>query len=160
MLPEVETYAERLQDRRAELLKALDGLNADGLNWKPMPEGTNSIAVLATHAVGSEREWIHRWVGGQQVERHRKTEFTTHFEDGAAPVESLKAVYAAVALESQNVLGALQAADLNAVRTTSQGPRTVRWCILHSLEHYTEHLAQIWLTRQLWDNRSARPHEI
>ncbi len=160
MLPEVETYAERLQDRRAELLKALDGLDADGLNWKPLPEGTNSIAVLATHSLGSEREWIHQMVGGKQIERNRKAEFTTRFEDSASPVDSLKAMYAAVALQSQNVLAALQAADLDTARTTRQGLRTVRWCILHSLEHYTEHLAQIWLTRQLWENRSARPHEI
>ncbi len=160
MVPEAATYAERLQDRRAELLKALDGLDAEGLNWKPLAEGTNSIAVLATHALGSERQWIHQIVGGKQIERNRKAEFTTRLEEGASPVESLKAQYAAVALESQNVLAALQPADMDAVRTTGQGPRTVRWCILHSLEHYTEHLAQIWLTRQLWDNRSARLNEI
>ncbi len=160
MLPEAETYAERLKDRRTELLKALDGLDADALNWRPLAEGTNSIAVIAAHAVGSEKQWLHQFVGQKQVERNRKAEFTTRAEDGAAYVDSLKAIYAAVALESQDVLAALQAADLDAVRTTTQGPRTVRWAILHSLEHYSEHLAQIWLTRQLWDNRSARPHEI
>lgn len=156
MLAETQTYLERLQDRRTELLKTLDGMDAEGLNWRPLPEHTNSLASLATHALGSERQWIHQIVGGRQIERNRKAEFTARVEE----IAPLQAQYAAVALETQNILAALDAEGLDAERTTGQGPHSARWCILHSLEHYTEHLAQMAMTRQLYENRSARPHEI
>src|SRR5512141_1507111 len=156
MLSETQTYLERLQDRRTALLQTLQGMDAGGLNWRPLSEHTNSVASLATHALGSERQWIHQIVGGRQIERDRKAEFTARVED----IAPLQAQYAAVALETQNVLAALAAGDLDAERTTGQGPHSVRWCILHSLEHYTEHLAQMALTRQLYENRMARPHEI
>jgi len=40
----------------------------------------------------------------------------------------------------------------------SQGCST--YMRLTSIEHYNEHLGQMRLTRQLWENRHARPHEI
>ena len=50
--------------------------------------------------------------------------------------------------------------EMEALRTSERGTYTVRGCLLHVLEHYSEHLGQMWLTRQLCENKNTRPHEI
>ncbi len=152
MLPEVQSYIDRLRDARAEVLKTLDGLNADALNWHPLPDETNSLYALATHLLGAERRWLHREIGQQKIERDRPAEFRARGEESAV----LLPMYQSVARESEAILARLVEADLDAPREK----QTVRWCILHAIEQYNEHLGQMRLTRQLWENRHARPHEI
>lgn len=151
MLPEVQTYIERLSDRRAEILKAIEGLDNTALDWTPLPGEANSLAVLAVHSLGAERNWIHGVVGQKKIERDRDAEFRARAQDAA----TLQAMYAAAALTSEQILDDLKEQDLDAVRTTRQRTVTVRWAILHILEHYSEHLAQMWLTRQLYENRKG-----
>jgi uncharacterized damage-inducible protein DinB len=156
MLPEVETYIERLRELRAEMLKTLDGLDAEALNWCPLPEETNSLYALATHSLGAERRWVHACVGGRAIQRDRDAEFRARGEDLAA----LGAAYAETARESEAILAPLVESDLAALRGEAPNAHAVRWCILHVIEHYNEHLGQMRLTRQMWENRRARPHEI
>ncbi len=152
MLPEIKTYLARLADRRAEILKTLDGLDAEGLNWKPLPRDTNSLAVLATHSLGAERKWLHDVVGRRPVERDREAEFRARVED----VQPLRDQYAVVAKESEQILGALTEQDLEQMRSNGRYNGSVRWCILHVIEHYSEHLAQMGLTRQLFESEKAK----
>lgn len=157
MLREVETYLERLRALRAQMLQTLDGLGADALNWRPLLDETNSLFVLATHALGAERGWFAEIIARQPKTRDRAAEFRAQGEDLAA----LRERFEQTARESEEILAALTADDLDATRLHERfGAVTVRWIILHILGHYSEHLGQMLLTRQLWENRSARPHEI
>ncbi len=156
MLPEVQTYVERLQDRRAQILETLAGLDEQALDWRPLPADVNSLGVLAVHSLGAERRWLHQIVGGQKIERDREAEFRVRVQD----IQALAAQYAAVAKESERILSQLAAGDMDARRGDPPNVHTTRWAILHVLEHYGEHLAQMTLTRQLWENRAARLNEI
>lgn len=156
MLSEAETYLDRLKDRRAQVLRVLDGLDASALDWKPLDAQVNSLAVLSVHCLGSERHWVHEIIGGRKIERDREAEFRAR----AIEVASLQAMYAAAALESEHVLSQLTTSDMDALRGNPPHTHTVRWCLLHVVEHYSEHVAQMWLTRQLWENKNVRPHEI
>ncbi len=155
MLSEVATYLEILRERRAEMMHTLEGLSADALNWRPLPEETNSLYALAAHSLGAERRWIHEIVGQRKIERDREAEFRARGDD----VPVLRALFDAVTRESEEILARLVEADLDAVRPEPK-PHTVRWCILRIIEHYNEHLGQMRLTRQLWENRHARVNEI
>ncbi|MDE3089040.1 MAG: DUF664 domain-containing protein [Chloroflexota bacterium] len=156
MLPEVQMCLDLVRERRAEVLQTLDGLNADALNWYPLPDETNSVYALAAHMLGSERQWLHELVGQRKSERDRAAEFRARGED----VTPLRSAYAAAARESEEILARLLDADMAALRGNAPNTHTVRWCILHVIEHYNEHLGQMRLTRQLWENRHARPQEI
>jgi uncharacterized damage-inducible protein DinB len=156
MLAEVALYIRLLRERRAVILETLAGLSADALNWCPLPDATNSLYALAVHALGAERHWIHAVVGGRAVERDRAAEFRARGDDVAA----LRAQSAAVARTSEEILGQLTEAEMDAPRGAAPNTHPVRWCILHIIEHDNEHLGQMRLTRQLWENRSTRPHEI
>jgi uncharacterized damage-inducible protein DinB len=157
MLAEVETYLERLRAARAEIFETLDSLSADALNWHPLSDETNSLYALATHALGAERGWLHELVGQRAIERDRPAEFRARGDDLAA----LRAAYDTDARASEEILARLVESDMAALRGKKASTmRTVRWCILHVIEHYNEHVGQMRLTRQLWENRAARPHEI
>ena len=156
MIPEVQVYADVLREARAQALKTLDGLTADALNWHPLPDETNSLYALAVHLLGAERRWVHQEVGKRKIERDRDAEFRAR-GDGIAP---LRAMYQAVANDSEAVLASLTEPEMGALRGNAPDAHNVRWCILHIIEHYSEHLGQMRLTRQLWENRTARPHEI
>jgi hypothetical protein len=156
MLPEVETYVERLRDYRARMVKTLDGLDEQALDWRPLPADVNSLGVLAVHSLGAERRWLHQVVGGLAIERDRAAEFRVRVRD----IPALAAQYAAAAAESERILSGLGPEDMDALRGDSPDAHTTRWAILHVLEHYSEHLAQMTLTRQLWENRAARLNEI
>jgi uncharacterized damage-inducible protein DinB len=155
MSAEIQNYISVLRERRADILQTLEGLSADALNWRLLPENANSLYALTVHSLGAERRWIHAVVGQRTIERDREAEFRARGQD----VTALRAQYAVVARDSEQILAPLAAADLEAIRPLPQ-PRAVRWCILHVVEHYNEHLGQMRLTRQLWENRHARPHEI
>ncbi len=149
MLPEVQTYVDRLRDRRTEVLRAVQDLELDGLDWKPPVPDTNSLIVLAVHSLGAERQWLHAVIGNRMIERDRDAEFRAHGQI----VTVLADLYATAANESEGILAALTSEELDAMRTYRSHTHSVRWCILHVLEHYSEHLGQMWLTRQLYENR-------
>ena len=152
-MSETQTYIERLRALRADLFKAMDGLDARGLNWKPTRRDTNSAFVLATHLVGSERHWIHRTVGGRAMTRDRDAEFRARGKD----TQELRETFAALARESEAILAPLSAADLDAPRETpNYGKVSARWVVVHMIEHYAEHVGHVALTRQVWEDRSAK----
>lgn len=155
MLNEIALCVALLRERRAELLQTLEGLSADALNWCPLPEGTNSLYALGVHSLGAERRWIHQVVGQRKIERDREAEFRARGDD----IVALGALCDVVARESEEILARLTEADLEVVRPEPK-PHTIRWCVWHVLEHYNEHLGQMCLTRQLWENRHARVNEI
>ncbi len=150
MLPEISTYLDRLNALRTEMFKTLQGLDERGLNWTPLPQGTNSLFVLATHTLGAEHGWIVEIIGGVPPTRVRAQEFLAH----GSSLDQLRAQFDAVARDSERILQPLTAADLNQTRVREPyGTVTVRWIVIHVLEHYAEHLGQVRLTRQLWEKR-------
>ncbi|MBI5032357.1 MAG: DUF664 domain-containing protein [Chloroflexi bacterium] len=157
MLPAVELYEQLMRDRRANVLKILDGLDADALNWHPLSDATNSLYALAVHALGAERHWIHERTGGRKIERDRAAEFRAKGDDVAV----LRAQYENVAQVSKEILERLTEAEVDVLRDDGKKDKfTFRFCILHIIDHYAEHVGQMALTRQLWENRAERPNEI
>src|SRR5438045_9356835 len=70
-----KTLFHELHDKLREQVR---GLDQGTLNWRPLPKA-NSIAVLVTHSLGSEREMI-RAVGLGASDRDRDSEFQVEDE--------------------------------------------------------------------------------
>jgi len=156
MVPAIKTYIEILRARRADVLNTLNGLSEDALNWQPLPDDTNSIYALAVHTLGAERKWIHEIIGGRKIERDREAEFHALATD----LRSLRAQYDITANKSEEILAHLILTELETTRQAMRyGEQSVRWCILRVIEHYNEHLGQMWLTRQLWESQPKRQTE-
>jgi uncharacterized damage-inducible protein DinB len=145
------TLAESLD----ELRSTVAGLTPDALNRRITGEGTNPLAVIATHALASTRSWLSLAVGAPLPPRDRPAEFRavadegfeTRVDDGIA-----------------DCLALLDAADgfdpalegLAPWRTSgADEPVTASWALLHAIGHLGEHVGHAHVMRDLL--RGASP---
>ncbi len=150
MLSEVAEYLKSVESRRAKIFQTLESAPPDSWNWTPTNDETNSLFVLATHCIGSEHGWIFEILGRGEKTRNRSAEFLVK---GNA-LEDLRAEYERVGNETREILLALTNEELLTTRSReSHGEVSVRWIILHVIEHLSEHLGQMELTKQIWEQQ-------
>jgi DinB family protein len=137
-------YAELHENLRVQVR----GLDEGTLNWRPLPKA-NSVAVLVTHTLGSELEMM-RSVRSIPSARDRDSEFRA--EAGA---ERLLEMIDAADQEMGELIAAVTEADLTELRPRGDRPPRagIEWMI-SNYGHAREHLAQIELTKQLYDSRT------
>lgn len=150
MLPEVAEYLNSIESRRAKIFTVLESSSREAWNWVPTGDETNSLFVIATHVIGSEHGWIYEILGRGEQTRNRAAEFLAKGNS----LESLRAEYARVGNETREIFSKLTEQDLSSTREReSHGTVSVRWTILHVIEHSCEHLGQMELTKQLWEKQ-------
>jgi hypothetical protein len=134
-----------LHERFREQVRDLDH---GTLNWRPLPKA-NSIAVLVVHSLGSEGEMI-RAVRSLPSDRDRESEFRVESEAGA-----LLALIDQADREMELHLAELTAQDLVEPRPRKdhESRSGLSW-LIGNYGHAREHLAQIELTKQLYDSRT------
>jgi uncharacterized damage-inducible protein DinB len=153
VLPEIQCYLDTLRELRANVLKTLEGVDAAGLNWTPTEDRTNSLFILGAHSIGSEHGWIFETLHQGPKTRNRPAEFLEKGED----VTALRQQYERTAQETEEILSALPEASLATTRNTGRhGSVTARWIIVHVIKHYSEHIGQMYLTRQLYEVRDQK----
>lgn len=142
---------DRFHEIHTDLLKAVDGLPAEALDWVPGTE-MNSINVLVVHLTGAEKFWIGAVALGEPTDRVRDEEFKAR----GLTAEELKQRLAAADEYTRQVLPRFTLAELETVRQSQRNDKTftIGWCLLHALEHSALHLGHIQLTRQLWEQKS------
>lgn len=139
-----DAILEELAALHRRLREAVFALDQAALDWAPT-DGANSIAVLVTHTVGSELDWLHI-AGGRSIERDRDAEFRAKGRgagDLAALVE--RAEHTIPELVRSAVAGGLETVR----RSRASREVTAAYCLQHALAHTAEHVGQIELTRQL-----------
>ena len=143
-----ETVGKLWADVHENLRAQVRDLDSGTLNWRPLPKA-NSIAVLVTHTVGSELEMI-RAVRSMTSERDRDSEFKAESDAG-----SLMAMIDAADRELRDHIAAVTPADLTEMRARGDRPARpgIEW-LISNYGHAREHLAQIELTKQLYDSRT------
>lgn len=143
-----ETYARAFHDLHERLREEVRGLDPGTLNWSPLPKA-NSVAVLVTHTIGSELEMI-RSVRSVPNQRDREAEFKVE-SDAARLLEMIDAADH----EMEGHLAGLTAEDLTELRPRGdRPPQTGIYWLATNYGHAREHLAQIELTKQLYDSRT------
>lgn len=142
-----------LAEQHQDLRQAIEGLDADALNWTPGSE-MNSIAVLITHSLGAEHSLITTALG-EPIDRDREAEF----QATAGSVADLTATIDRVDGIVPGLIDRLTEDDL----ATERGRPNDRlgrtkpgiWWLLHAVEHNREHMGQIFLTRQMYEQQGA-----
>ena len=145
-----------LRAARDDMRAAIDGLPTDALNWRPTADDTNSIAVLAIHSLSSTRHWLSVAVDEPLPSRDRDAEFEATTRK---PAELLHFVDSATAV-CLSLVDKDRVVDWSALRSHWDDKQETKffaaWALLHALEHLREHVGQISLTRQLWEQRESR----
>ena len=144
-----EVLGRAFRDLHEKLREQVRGLDHGTLNWRPLPKA-NSIAVLVTHTVGSELEMI-RSVRAIPTERDRDSEFKAEAEAD----ELLKMIDGADKEVGEHI-AALTPGDMTELRTRADGraPQAGLYWLVTNYGHAREHLAQIELTKQIYDSRT------
>jgi uncharacterized damage-inducible protein DinB len=147
----IEAARDLLGDSLDELRQAVDGCSPEQLNRRPAGEETNSLTVLATHALHSTRSWISLATGADLPHRDRPAEFRVVVEDVGAFISW----FDATAGECRALLDAADPFDPGRVGTApwraddrAAEPVTAAWALLHALSHLREHVGHAQLTRQ------------
>ena len=142
------TVAGLYREVHARMRDQVRGMDHGTLNWSPLPKA-NSIAVLVTHTLGSEREML-RALRRIPTDRDRDSEFRVEAE-----ASDLLALLDQADREVDEHLGAATAADLTELRPRGDRPPRagIEWLVAN-YGHAREHLAQMELTKQLYDSRT------
>ena len=156
MLKEIQGYLMKLGEIRNQIKAQLEGLPPEALDWRPTREtgelATNSLAVIAAHVAGSQVYWLKEIINRQPIQRDRDAEFAIQ----GFRAEELMARLDSVGRVTEEVLSSLNEAQLDEGRKYRDRQITVRWGILHIVEHVCQHLGHIQLTRQLWLTQSKK----
>ena len=141
-----------LAEAHGEIVKALDELPAQALDWIPGAE-MNSLSVLVMHLSGAERYWVGDVVKGDPSFRNREAEFRVKGMAAAA----LKQRIADLDLYEAGAFETLGAADLDEMRVSPRDGKevSVAWALLHALRHTSEHVGHIGILRQQWKQRAG-----
>lgn len=145
MEPFYEDYLLNLKELHDEILNVLQDLPPDALDWSPAAD-INSINVLVTHTVGSQRFWIGEVVAGDPANRDREAEFKVRGMDAGTLAQRLNDSLAYV----HSALVGMSLEDLTSVLNLERGERSVAWVLNHALKHTATHVGHIQLMRQLW----------
>jgi uncharacterized damage-inducible protein DinB len=145
-----EALLDRFQDLHREILKSLEDLPAEALDWKPGLE-TNSLTVLIVHLSGAERYWIGDVVKGDSSQRDRNAEFEARGLDREVLKQRIKEldVYEKAIFEEMGL------GELEEERVSARDGRkySVAWALSHALEHTALHVGHIQTLGQLWKER-------
>src|SRR5437773_9836266 len=143
-----QTVGSLYRDVHAKMREQVRGMDPGTLNWSPLPKA-NSIAVLVTHTIGSELEMI-RSVRTIPTQRDREAEFKVESDE-----KRLLEMIDQAAREVGEHIAALTPADLTELRPRGDRPPRpgIEW-LVSNYGHAREHLAQIELTKQLYDSRT------
>jgi hypothetical protein len=130
----------------------VDGLDDGGLDWVPIV-GTNSIAVIVTHLVGSEAETL-RCVAGIASERDRKAEFS-HPVEGMAAVLAILDEADRFLTQVQPLINEARLESAMSLPTLATDDRRLglTW-LVGNYGHACEHVGQIQMTKQLYLGRA------
>jgi uncharacterized damage-inducible protein DinB len=159
MTTELESYAALYARTQQRFAEALAGLPSAALNWRPLPatadeaQATNTPAAIVTHVAGSQRYWVGQVIGGQATERDREAEF-------AATAATADEVLAHLAEAGRRVASTLAGLTAEALETTvpyRDERVTRRWLLMHILLHSAEHLGELKLVRQVWEQTGRAP---
>lgn len=155
MSSEIESYIEELDYLRGEVKQALDSLQPEELDKAPLPSDTNSPGVLVTHMAGSESFWVHQVAGGIKVGRDREAEFRA----AGASATDLAALLDRTGDKTRQVLRGLSSDDLDRTAQVRPGkpPVTIRYAVVHALQHMAQHVGQLALTVQVLQASERRP---
>ena len=155
MSTELETISKHFESLHNELTLIVHDVSNEELHWVPIEGHTNSIGVLVTHLIGAESFRIHQMAGGMDINRDRDSEFLGNPRNNSKLISEISRV----GTRTTEVLGCLSPTDLDIVRPSVrsyENAETIRWHILHTIEHFGRHLGHLELTRQLYAERARK----
>lgn len=154
MIPEVKGYLDTMDGLRRAMRQVIEGMDAQGLNWNPLPGEANSLYAIVAHVCASEPALIHRRITGQPSVGGQDNPFAAR---GDSPQE-LSDRLAQVEQTTRSLMEGLTDKDLDRAIDPGGGrpARTVREWIHTNLRHQALHLGHMEITKQMYEAGAAK----
>ncbi len=135
----IEQSVFRMEENNERIKKCLAMLNEEEVWKKPNPS-SNSVGNLILHLCGNIQQWIVSSFGNIEDSRKRDLEFST--TGGVTKNELLDKILSTVA-EANKTMKKLGEEDLLKTKTVQGYAYSGIGIIIHVVEHYSYHVAQI-----------------
>jgi hypothetical protein len=144
----IDAAREVLDESLDEIRRGVADLTVDQLNARPAGGDTNSIAVIATHALASTLSWLSLAVGAPLPDRDRPAEFLAVADDGFAE-RTEAAIGRCLAVLDTGEWDPARVGTPNWSAARAEEPRTAAYSLAHALSHLGEHVGHLHMTREL-----------
>jgi uncharacterized damage-inducible protein DinB len=135
----IEQSIFRMEENNVRIEKCLAMLNEEEIWKKPNPS-SNSVGNLILHLCGNIRQYIVSSLGKTEDSRMRDKEFSA---TGGFPKKELLGKILGTVEEANHTLKGLNGADLIARKSVQGYDLSGIGIIIHVVEHYSYHTAQI-----------------
>ena len=148
MIPEVRGCLDSMDAVRGSIGQIIQGLDAQELNWNPLPGEANSLYAIVSHLCSWEQSVMHQRLVGSAVESNTEDALSATGNDPQVLLARLEEVGKA----TRELLELLTEADLDKVPNSEvRRPRSVRdWIYLHQ-RHLALHLGHMEITKQFYE---------
>jgi hypothetical protein len=137
---------------RETMLWKLDGLSTEQASRHLVPSATTLLGVVK-HLAYVERSWFQMYFAGGPInfpwaedEPDQDIDFRVEAGDS---VESITALYQQEIARSREIVAGASLDDLS--ENQENGPRTLRWIIVHMIEETARHAGHADILRELTD---------
>ncbi len=149
MIPEAKAYLDSIEGLHRATRRAIEGLDADCLNWNPLPGEANSIYAIVAHMCASEPIMVHQRIDGGQTRGNYVDAFAESGDDPKVLLDELDRVGGI----TRSLMEGVSTDDLERSIDPGGGrpARTVReWIGVH-IRHLANHVGHVELTKQLYE---------
>jgi hypothetical protein len=141
-----DVFAYSLTGSIERIIACMDGLDADGINWRPPAPETNSLYVLAVHTMANAEQTVLVTLGGEDIPRDRDSEFAAV----GASREWVDNRWANLKPRLEATINSLSMDDLNRDYEHARRGTISGWKALAIVTtHANEHVGHAELTRDL-----------
>lgn len=105
------------------------------------------------HITGAEQFWVGELLGKRTINRNRDAEFQFVAENATALQQRITETDTMI----REVLETVDPARLDESVELRGHTLTLRWGVIHMIEHTAQHLGHIQLTIQLWQEKAKAP---
>ena len=133
-----------------DLRQALDGLEGEALNWRPVGDESSSIYMLVSHMMGMAGGMC-AIARGEEPVRDRAAEFAAAGTKSDALLKLIDDTQSRV----EQAFETMTEEMLTDTRAFAAGESTGAGLLVLMARHLGEHLGHVALTRQLWEQLDA-----
>lgn len=156
--PRVDLWFSMMEEVRKRLLKKVEGLNDEEIDFTPNEQNIETIGTLLLHIAGVEWGWIFGDIDGKDVEYEKWKHAFAMAPDVNIPQlrGQRKDFYlnrlSEVREEVYQRLKRFQDEDLDKVVTSEGKKYSIEWILFHLVEHEAMHVGQVSVLSRLYRN--------
>ena len=152
--PRVAFLFSMMDKTRERLLRSVDGLSDEELDYSPDMEHVETIGTLLLHIAGVEWSWIFEDIDGEEMDYEKWKYAFALREEGLSQltkqglqfyIDRLAEVRSQVFLRLRN----LDDSNLHVLVDVGSAEVSVEWILFHILEHEAMHIGQISVLKRL-----------